>query len=79
MAPLASRPASSRIPVARSRKKKIVSTPIKHPSIIATLEHLRGRGLAVKYLPVDCGGHVMMEHIEELSGDAPSSASEGHR
>jgi cysteine desulfurase len=48
------------------RKKKIVSTPIEHPSIMATLEHLRGRGLVVEYLPVDQGGHVKLERLEEL-------------
>lgn len=51
------------------RKKKIVSTPIEHPSIIATLEHLRGRGIVVEYLPVDRSGHVVMEHLEELIDD----------
>lgn len=47
-------------------KKKIVSTPIEHPSIIATLEHLRERGLMVEYLPVDRAGHVMLDRFEQL-------------
>ena len=60
-------------------KKKIVSTPIEHPSIIATLEHLRGRGLVVEYLPVDRGGHVMMDRLEELIDETPSSSAAGSR
>lgn len=51
------------------RKKKIVSTPIEHPSIIATLEHLRGSGFVIEYLPVDRGGHVTAERLDELIGD----------
>ena len=31
-------------------KHKIVSTPIEHPCIIASLEHLRGRGVIVEYV-----------------------------
>lgn len=47
-------------------KKKIVSTPIEHPSIITTLEYLRTQGVTVEYCPVDGQGRVFPAELEKL-------------
>lgn len=48
------------------KKKKIVSTPIEHPSVISTLEFLRTRGIIVEYCPVDRQGRVLLTEFEKL-------------
>jgi len=45
-------------------RRKIVSTPIEHPSVMATLAHLEGRGIAVEFLPVDRVGRVVLEALD---------------
>ena len=47
-------------------KKKIISTPIEHPSVINTLEHLQTRGIAVEWCPVDREGRVILSRLEKL-------------
>jgi cysteine desulfurase len=47
-------------------KKKIVSTPIEHPSVINTLEYLQTRGILVEYCPVDRQGRVLLAELEKL-------------
>jgi len=47
------------------RKKKIVSTPIEHPSVINTLEHLEKEGIVVEYCPVDQYGRVVLTELEK--------------
>jgi cysteine desulfurase len=47
-------------------RRKIISTPIEHPSIIATLEYLRTLGVTVEYCPVDRQGRVLPAELEKL-------------
>ena len=47
-------------------KKKIISTPIEHPSILSTLEYLREtQGIVVEYCPVDRHGRVLLAELEK--------------
>jgi cysteine desulfurase len=46
-------------------KKKIVSTPIEHPSVINTLAYLKTQGVVVDYCPVDHKGRVVMDQLEK--------------
>jgi cysteine desulfurase len=51
-------------------KKKIVSTPIEHPSIINTLHYLQTQGIVVETCPVDRQGRVLLAELEQmLDGD----------
>ncbi len=47
-------------------KKKIVSTPIEHPSVLRTLEFLQTQGIVVAYCPVDRHGRVLPDELEKL-------------
>jgi cysteine desulfurase len=47
-------------------KKKIISTPIEHPSVINTLEYLETQGIVVEYCPVDRRGRVLLEQLEKM-------------
>ncbi|MDX9853740.1 MAG: cysteine desulfurase family protein [Tenuifilaceae bacterium] len=48
------------------QKKKIITTPIEHPSVMNTLEFLKTQGITVEYCPVDSHGFVSTQDIEEL-------------
>ena len=48
-----------------SRKKKIISTPIEHPSVLSTLEYLQTQGIVVEYCPVDRQGRVRLDELEK--------------
>lgn len=48
------------------RKKKIISLPIEHPSVINTLEFLKTQGIVVQYCPVDRQGRVLPAELEKL-------------
>lgn len=48
------------------KKKKIISTPVEHPSIINTLEFLKTQGIVVQYCPVDKYGRVSPMDIVKL-------------
>ncbi len=48
------------------KKKKIISTPIEHPSVINTLEFLKTQGIVVEYCPVDRQGRVLLAELEKL-------------
>jgi cysteine desulfurase len=48
------------------KKKKIISTPIEHPSVINTLEFLKTQGIVVEYCPVDRQGRVNPAELEKL-------------
>ena len=50
-------------------KKKIISTPTEHPSVINTLEFVRSQGIIVEYCPVDHVGRVSPVVIEKLIDD----------
>ncbi|MBS2209843.1 cysteine desulfurase [Carboxylicivirga mesophila] len=47
-------------------KRKIISSPIEHPSIANTLEFLKTKGIIVEYCSVDKFGFVSAEEIEKL-------------
>ncbi len=50
---------------AHPTKNRILTTPIEHPSIMHTLEHLEGKGFKVDFIPVDREGRVSPETLEE--------------
>jgi cysteine desulfurase len=47
-------------------KKKIISTPIEHPSVMNTLEFLETQGIIVQYCPIDRYGFVSVKELEKL-------------
>jgi len=48
------------------RKKKIISTPIEHPSVLSTLKYLREtQGIVVEYCPVNRQGRVQLVELEK--------------
>ena len=47
------------------KKKKIVSTPIEHPSVMNTLAYLETQGLIVEYCSVDGKGRVLLADLEK--------------
>src|SRR5687767_6708124 len=47
------------------KKKKIISTPIEHPSVLNTLEYLETQGIIVEYCPVDRQGRVILAELEK--------------
>ncbi|MBR8537431.1 cysteine desulfurase [Carboxylicivirga sediminis] len=47
-------------------KRKIISSPIEHPSIANTLEFLKPKGIIVEYCSVDKFGFVSAKEIEKL-------------
>lgn len=51
------------------KKRKIISTPIEHPSIMNTLAFLETQGIVVQYCPVDPFGFASAEDIEKLIDD----------
>ncbi|MFN8402913.1 MAG: aminotransferase class V-fold PLP-dependent enzyme [Anaerolineales bacterium] len=51
------------------KKKKIVSTPIEHPSVLNTLAYLETQGVIVEYCPVDNKGRVRLAELEKLIDD----------
>jgi len=51
------------------KKKKIVSTPIEHPSVINTLAYLETQGVVVEYCPVDGQGRVLLAELEKRVDD----------
>ena len=48
------------------RKKKIISTPIEHPSVTNTLAYLETQGVVVEFCPVDDKGRVQLAELEKL-------------
>lgn len=51
-------------------KRKIVSLPIEHPSVIKTLEYLQTKGLDIQYCPIDANGKIKLEVLNELIDDS---------
>ncbi len=50
-------------------KRKIISTPIEHPSVMKTLEFLETQGIIVEYCSVDSEGRVLLDELENLIDD----------
>ena len=51
------------------KKKKIISTPIEHPSVLNTLEYLETQGIVVEFCPVDRQGRVILAELEKQIDD----------
>jgi cysteine desulfurase len=51
------------------KKKKIISTPIEHPSVLNTLEYLETQGIVVEFCAVDRQGRVILEELEKQIDD----------
>ena len=51
------------------KKKKIVSTPIEHPSVMNTLAYLETQGVIVEYCPVDDKGRIRLAELEKQVDD----------
>ncbi len=47
-------------------KRKIISSPIEHPSVMQTLEYLESSGVEVCYLSVDSQGFISLHELESL-------------
>jgi len=47
------------------KKKKIISSPIEHHSVINTLEYLKTQGITVEYCPLDRWGRVLLPELEK--------------
>jgi len=50
-------------------KRKIVSTPIEHPSVMSMLAYLETQGVMVEYCPVDGQGRVLLAELEQRVDD----------
>ena len=50
------------------RKKKIISTPIEHPSVLNTLEYLETQGIVVEYCRCGSPGSCASGGIGEADG-----------
>ena len=48
------------------QKKKIISTPIEHPSVMNTLAYLETQGVVVEFCPVDDKGRAQLTELEKL-------------
>jgi len=51
------------------KKKKIVSTPIEHPSVMNTLTYLETQGVVVEYCALDGQGRVVLAEFEKRVDD----------
>lgn len=51
------------------KKKKIVTTPIEHPSVMNTLAYLETQGVIVEFCPVDDKGRLRLTDLEKLIDD----------
>ena len=52
-----------------SKRNRIVTTEIEHPSIIEMVTYLRGRGYKIDQCPVDNTGRVRLDELEKLLGE----------
>src|SRR5690606_41428198 len=50
----------------RDQRRKVVTTPIEHKSVLGPLAHAGQKGFDVVYLPVDTTGAVSIEAAEEI-------------
>lgn len=52
-----------------SKRKRIITTTIEHPSIIETVDYLKNLGYAVDLCPVDSTGRLIVSELEKLMAD----------
>lgn len=50
-------------------KKKIIASPIEHPSVMATLEYLKTQGMEIEYCGVDTQGRLDLVRLKQLMDD----------
>ncbi len=50
-------------------RKKIITTPVEHPSILNTLQFLETKGVLVNFCPIDKYGRVIISELEKLVDD----------
>ncbi len=50
----------------QKKGKRIVSTPVEHPSVVSTLEYLERNGFEIQYVSVDAEGNVDFDQFEKL-------------
>jgi cysteine desulfurase len=50
-------------------KKKIVATPVEHPSVSNTLAYLQAQGVTVEYCQVDEKGRILLADLEQQVDD----------
>ena len=48
-----------------AKKKKVISTPIEHPSVLNTLAYLETQGVIVEYCQVDEKGRILLTDLEQ--------------
>ena len=51
------------------QKKKIISTPVEHPSILNALDFGKTQGIVVEYCPVDRQGRVLLADLQQMIDD----------
>lgn len=51
------------------KRKKIISTPIEHPSVMNTLAYLETQGVIVEFCPVNDKGRVVLSELEKRMDD----------
>ncbi|HEX2955573.1 MAG TPA: aminotransferase class V-fold PLP-dependent enzyme [Chitinispirillaceae bacterium] len=51
-------------------KRRIISLPIEHPSVINTMKYLRSKGLEIMYCPVAANGRVQLDVLEKMIDDS---------
>jgi cysteine desulfurase len=47
-------------------RRKVITTPIEHPSVIKTLDYLETSGVEVKRIPVDPDGRIVPDEFERM-------------
>lgn len=57
------------LPAADAGRTTIISSPIEHASVIATLEWLKGMGMMVIFCPVDSEGRLDLVRLESLTDE----------
>lgn len=53
----------------QKRGNKIISSPVEHPSVLSTLEHLKRCGFEIRFLKVDQNGNIDFEELENEVDD----------
>jgi cysteine desulfurase len=48
------------------KKRKILSTPIEHQSVISCLDYLKKKNYEIEYIPVDREGFILLEELEAM-------------
>ena len=52
-----------------SKRNRIITTTIEHPSIIEEVKYLKGKGYRIDEVGVDCYGKVKLDELKSMLGD----------